>query len=119
MVQGGTYSMKNGLQVEGERTRSRTAEAGASVGRDIQLDSGAIIQPYLRAAMVHEFANNNKVSVNNQTFNNDLSGSRAKFGAGVAVKLSQNLQMHADLETSSSNKIDQVLGANVGVRYSF
>lgn len=119
VVQGGTYSMKNGLQVEGERTRSRTAEAGASVGRDIQLDSGAIIQPYLRAAMVHEFANNNKVSVNNQTFNNDLSGSRAKFGAGVAVKLSQNLQMHADLETSSSNKIDQVLGANVGVRYSF
>ncbi|UXV22221.1 autotransporter outer membrane beta-barrel domain-containing protein [Pseudomonas fluorescens] len=119
VVQGGNYSLKNGLKVDGERTRSRIAEAGATVGRDIQLDSGTIIQPYLRAAMVHEFANNNKVAVNNQTFNNDLSGSRAKFGAGVAVKLSQNLQMHADLETSSSNKIDQVLGANVGVRYSF
>lgn len=119
VVQGGTYSLKNGLQVDGERTRSRIAEAGATLGRDIQLDSGAIIQPYVRAAMVHEFANNNKVSVNNQTFNNDLSGSRAKFGAGLAVKLSQNLQMHADLETSSSNKFEQVLGANVGVRYSF
>ncbi|WP_421556108.1 autotransporter outer membrane beta-barrel domain-containing protein [Pseudomonas kitaguniensis] len=119
VVQGGTYSLKNGLQVEGERTRSRVGEAGATVGRDIQLDSGAIVQPYLRAALVHEFANNNKVSVNNQTFNNDLSGSRAKFGAGLAVKLSQNLQMHADLETSTSDKIDQVLGANVGVRYSF
>lgn len=119
VVQGGNYSLKNGLKVDGERTRSRIAEAGATVGRDIQLDSGTIIQPYLRAAMVHEFANNNKVAVNNQTFNNDLSGSRAKFGAGLAVKLSQNLQMHADLETSSSNKIDQVLGANVGVRYSF
>lgn len=119
VVQGGTYSLKNGLQVDGERTRSRIAEAGATLGRDIQLDSGATIQPYVRAAMVHEFANNNKVSVNNQTFNNDLSGSRAKFGAGLAVKLSQNLQMHADLETSSSNKFEQVLGANVGVRYSF
>lgn len=119
VVQGGTYSLKNGLQVDGERTRSRIAEAGATVGRDIQLDSGPILQSYVRAAMVHEFANNNKVSVNNQTFNNDLSGSRAKFGAGLAVKLSQNLQMHADLETSSSNTFEQVLGANVGVRYSF
>lgn len=119
VVQGGNYSLKNGLQVEGERTRSRVGEAGATVGRDIQLDSGTIVQPYLRAALVHEFANDNKVSVNNQTFNNDLSGSRTKFGAGVAVKLSQNLQMHADLETSASNKIDQVFGANLGVRYSF
>ncbi|OPA84980.1 autotransporter outer membrane beta-barrel domain-containing protein [Pseudomonas fluorescens] len=119
VVQGGNYSLKNGLQVEGERTRSRVAEAGASVGRDIQLDSGTIVQPYLRAAMVHEFANDNKVSVNNQTFNNDLSGSRTKFGAGVAVKFTQNLQMHADLETSASDKIDQKFGANVGVRYAF
>ncbi|MGU3307549.1 autotransporter outer membrane beta-barrel domain-containing protein [Pseudomonas sp. M5A4_2d] len=119
VVQGGTYNLKNGLEVDGERTRSRIAEAGATVGRDIQLDSGTLIQPYLRAAMVHEFANNNKVAVNNQTFNNDLSGSRSKFGAGVAVKFSQNMQLHADLETSVSNKIDQTLGANVGVRYSF
>ncbi|MGY2686430.1 autotransporter outer membrane beta-barrel domain-containing protein [Pseudomonas tolaasii] len=119
VVQGGNYSLKNGLQVDGERTRSITGEAGATVGRDIQLDSGTIVQPYLRAAMVHEFANNNKVLVNNQTFKNDLSGSRSKFGAGVAVKFSQNLQMHADLETSNSNKIDQVFGANLGVRYSF
>ncbi|WP_426132808.1 autotransporter outer membrane beta-barrel domain-containing protein [Pseudomonas sp. PWP3-1b2] len=119
VVQGGNYSLKNGLQVEGERTRSRVGEAGATVGKDIQLDSGTIVQPYLRAAMVHEFANNNKVQVNNQTFSNDLSGSRSKFGAGVAVKFSQNLQLHADLETSASNKIDQTFGANVGVRYAF
>ncbi|MGB7645089.1 MAG: autotransporter outer membrane beta-barrel domain-containing protein, partial [Pseudomonas fluorescens] len=82
VVQGGTYSLKNGLQVDGERTRSRTAEAGATVGHEFQLDDGTLIKPYLRAAMVHEFANNNKVTVNNQTFNNDLSGSRTKYGAG-------------------------------------
>ena len=93
------------------------AKAGATVGRDIQLDSGSVLQPYLRAAMVHEFANNNKVAVNNHEFNNDLSGSRAEFGAGVAVKLSQNLQLHADLEHSSGGRVEQPWGANVGVRY--
>lgn len=119
VVQGGNYDMKNGLRVDGERTRSRTVEAGTTVGRDIQLDSGTILQPYLRAAVVHEFANDNKVAINNQVFQNDLSGTRTKFGAGVAVKLSQNLQLHADIETSASDKIDQKFGANVGVRYTF
>ncbi|MCI4606340.1 autotransporter outer membrane beta-barrel domain-containing protein [Pseudomonas fluorescens] len=119
VVQGGTYSLKNGLQVDGERTRSRTAEAGATVGHEFQLDDGTLIKPYLRAAMVHEFANNNKVTVNNQTFNNDLSGSRTKYGAGVAVSFTQDLQAHVDLETSTSDKIKQKAAVNVGVRYAF
>lgn len=117
VIQGANYNLDNGLKADGERTRSIMAKAGATVGRDIQLDSGSVVQPYLRAAMVHEFANNNKVSVNNNVFNNDLSGSRAEFGAGVAVKLSKNLQLHADLEHSSGGKVEQPWGANVGVRY--
>ncbi|NNA68479.1 autotransporter outer membrane beta-barrel domain-containing protein [Pseudomonas gessardii] len=119
VIQGANYNLDNGLHADGERTRSIMAKAGATVGRDIQLDSGSVLQPYLRAAMVHEFANNNKVKVNNNVFNNDLSGSRAEFGAGVAVKLSQNLQLHADLEHSSGGKVEQPWGANVGVRYSW
>jgi outer membrane autotransporter protein len=119
VVQGGTYSLKNGLQVDGERTRSRTAEAGATVGHEFQLDDGTLIKPYLRAAMVHEFANNNKVTVNNQTFNNDLSGSRTKYGAGVAVSFTQDLQAHVDVETSTSDKIKQKAAVNVGLRYAF
>lgn len=119
VIQGANYNMNNGLHADGERTRSIMAKAGATVGRDIQLDSGSVLQPYLRAAMVHEFANNNKVAVNNHEFNNDLSGSRAEFGAGVAVKLSQNLQLHADLEHSSGGRVEQPWGANVGVRYSW
>jgi len=119
VIQGANYNLDNGLQAKGERTRSILAKAGATVGRNIQLDSGSVVQPYLRAARVHEFANNNKVAVNNNVFNNDLSGSRNEFGAGVAVKLSKNLQLHADFEHSSGQKIDQPWGANVGVRYSW
>lgn len=119
VIQGANYNLDNGLEAKGERTRSIMAKAGATVGRDIQLDTGSVVQPYLRAAMVHEFANNNKVTVNNNVFNNDLSGSRAEFGAGMAVKLSQNLQLHADLEHSSGGRVEQPWGANVGVRYTW
>ncbi|KQM52364.1 hypothetical protein ASE80_25895 [Pseudomonas sp. Leaf15] len=119
VVQGGTYSLKNGLQVDGERTYSRTAEAGAKLGHEFQSVDGTLIKPYLSAAMVHEFANNNKVTVNNQTFNNDLSGSRTKYGAGVAVSFTQDLQAHIDVETSTSAKIKQKAAVNVGLRYAF
>ncbi len=119
VIQGANYNLDNDLHADGERTRSILAKAGATVGRDIQLDSGSVVQPYLRAAMVHEFANNNKVKVNNNVFNNDLSGSRAEFGAGMALKLSQNLQLHADLEHSSGGRVEQPWGANLGIRYSW
>lgn len=119
-IQGASYQLDNGLKASGESTRSILGKAGVTAGRDFQLEDGSVIQPYLRAAMVHEFANNSKVTVNNSNvFKNDLSGSRAEFGAGVAVKVSKNLQLHADFEHSQGKNIDQPWGANVGVRYSF
>lgn len=119
-IQGASYQRDNGLKASGESTRSILGKAGVTAGRDFQLEDGSVIQPYLRAAMVHEFANNSKVTVNNSNvFKNDLSGSRAEFGAGVAVKVSKNLQLHADFEHSQGKNIDQPWGGNVGVRYSF
>jgi len=118
-AQGKSYRLDNGLRAEGDQTNSVLGKLGVTVGRDFVLDSGAVVQPYLRGALAHEFAKNNKVSVNNQVFNNDLSGSRAEFGAGVAVSLSKNLQLHADFEHAQGKRIDQPWGANVGVRYSW
>jgi outer membrane autotransporter protein len=66
-----------------------------------------------------EFANNNEVQVNDNTFNNDLSGSRGELGVGVAAALSDKVSIHADFDYSDGNKIKQPWGANVGVRYSW
>jgi outer membrane autotransporter protein len=119
-IQGASYQLDNGLKANGESTRSILGKAGVTAGRDFLLEDGSVVQPYLRAAMVHEFANNSKVTVNNSNvFKNDLSGSRAEFGAGVAVKVSKNLQLHADFEHSQGKNIDQPWGANVGLRYNF
>ncbi|WP_338523171.1 autotransporter outer membrane beta-barrel domain-containing protein [Pseudomonas batumici] len=118
-VQGKSYSLDNGMTADGDRSRSLLGTVGSTVGRDIDLGGGQILQPYLKAALVHEFAKGNDVRVNDTTFNNDLSGSRLALGGGASMKVTDKVQMHADLDYSHSSKIKQPWGVNVGVEYKW
>jgi len=119
VIEGTNYSLSNDLQAEGDRTHSFIGKAGLTAGRNIELDQGRTVQPYIRLAWVHEFAKNNEVQVNNNVFNNDLSGSRGELGAGVAVAIARNFSVHADFEYSNGQYIKQPLGANLGIRYTW
>ena len=119
VVGGKNYHLDNDLSAEGESTHSLLGKVGATAGRNFNLGEGKVMQPYIRAAYVHEFANNTKVEVNNNVFNNDLSGSRGELGAGIAVTLTDKVSVHADFDYSNGDKIEQPWGANVGVRYSW
>lgn len=118
-IQGKRYTLDNDMQADGDRMRSLLGKAGATVGRNIGFGHGAVAQPYLRAAIVHEFASNNEVKVNDNVFNNDLSGSRAEFGAGVAVAMSEKWQVHAGVAYSKGEHIEQPYGVNVGLKMSW
>jgi len=119
ITQAQSYQLSNGLHAKGDRSSSVVGKAGVTVGKNIQLESGGVLQPYLRTALAHEFDQSNKVFVNSQSFNNDLSGSRIELAAGVAMSVSQNVKVHADFETSKGKKIDQPWGVNFGIRYDF
>jgi outer membrane autotransporter protein len=119
IIEGQRYELDNGLAAEGERTRSLLAKVGATAGRNFNLGKGKVIQPYIRAAYVREFAKNNEVRVNRNVFNNDLSGSRGEWGAGFAMTVSDKVSLHADADYSNGDKIDQPWGFNVGARYSW
>lgn len=119
VVGGKNYHLDNDLSAEGESTHSLLGKVGATAGRNFNLGEGKVMQPYIRAAYVHEFANNTKVEVNNNVFNNDLSGSRGELGAGIAMTLTDKVSVHADFDYSNGDKIEQPWGANVGVRYSW
>ncbi|RON92425.1 autotransporter outer membrane beta-barrel domain-containing protein [Pseudomonas fluorescens] len=116
-IQGKHYTLDNDMDADGDRMRSLLGKAGATVGRNFGFGNGAVAQPYVRAAVAHEFASNNEVKVNNNVFNNDLSGSRAEFGAGVAVAMSERWQVHADLDYAKGEHIEQPYGVNLGLRY--
>ncbi|MQG96398.1 autotransporter outer membrane beta-barrel domain-containing protein [Pseudomonas sp. MN1F] len=118
-IQGKDYHLDNGLQAQGDDTRSLLGKVGATAGRTFDLGQGRFAQPYLRLAYAHEFVNGNDVKVNDNRFDNDLSGSRGELGAGLAVSLNERLQLHADFDYSNGDHIEQPWGANVGVRYSW
>ncbi len=119
IIEGKDYQLDNSMRAEGDRTRSLSGKVGATVGRRFDLGEGRTVQPYLRAAVAHEFVKNNEVAVNNNVFNNDLSGSRGELGTGIAVALSDAVELHADFEYSNGDKIEQPWGANVGLRYNW
>ena len=118
-IQGKRYDLDNGMRADGDTTHSLLGKVGSTFGRTVELGEGRVIQPYVRVAYAHEFASNNAVRVNDNRFNNDLSGSRGELGAGVSVSLAQSLQLHVDLDYSNGEQIEQPWGANVGLRYSW
>src|ERR1700712_3670274 len=118
-VQGESYSLGNGMQASSNKADSFLGKVGTTVGRNFPLDKGGYVQPYVKVAMAHEFAKSNRVKVNDNTFSNDLSGSRGELGAGIAAQLTDVLQLHADVEYSNGQNIEQPWGMNVGLRYSW
>jgi outer membrane autotransporter protein len=119
VIEGSDYKLDNGLEAKHERSQSVLGKVGTSVGRSIALKDGGIFQPYVKVAFAQEFSRSNDVKVNDKRFDNSLFGSRAEFGAGAAVSLSERVQVHADFDYMKGKRIEQPWGANVGVRLAF
>ncbi|WP_408002954.1 autotransporter outer membrane beta-barrel domain-containing protein [Pseudomonas reinekei] len=117
IVEGADYDLDNGMAAEGDRVRSMLAKVGATAGRNFTVGKGYEVQPYVRAAYVHEFGANSDVQVNNNSFNTGLSGSRGELGTGIAMQATDRTSVHLDLEYSNGDKIEQPWGVNVGLRY--
>ncbi len=118
-VQGEDYGLDNGMEARSNHADSFVGKLGAHAGRTIALDKGGFVQPYVKVAAAREFAQSNKVKVNSTTFRDDLSGSRGELGAGVALQVTDVLQLHADMDYSNGQNIEQPWGVNLGLRYSW
>ncbi|QHF03975.1 autotransporter outer membrane beta-barrel domain-containing protein [Pseudomonas asturiensis] len=118
-IEGKDYSLDNGMRAEGDPTRSLLGKVGVTSGRDFHLGQGRTVQPYVRVALAHEFVKHNEVKINDNRFDNNVSGARGEVGTGVAVAFSDRLEAHVDFEYSNGSKIEQPWGANVGLRYNW
>ncbi|MBC3950972.1 autotransporter outer membrane beta-barrel domain-containing protein [Pseudomonas folii] len=118
-VSGEHYGLDNGMQARSNHADSMLGKVGTYVGRTIDLGRGGFVQPYVRVAGAQEFARSNKVKVNSTTFSDDLSGTRGELGAGVVAQLSDVMQMHADVDYSNGDNIEQPWGINIGLRYAW
>jgi outer membrane autotransporter protein len=118
-VQGEKYDLDNGMQARSNKADSLLGKVGTQVGQTRKLAKGGSFDYYGKVAIAHEFANNNEVKVNGNRFTNDLSGTRAEFGVGTAVQVSDRVQLHADFDYAKGRNIEQPWGVNLGLRYNF
>lgn len=118
-VSGEDYKLDNGLEASSNKADSLLGKVGSHLGRKFALNDGGFVQPYVKAAVAHEFVASNKVKINESRFTNDLSGMRGELGLGIAAQLTEVLQVHADFDYMKGQIIEQPWGVNVGVRYNW
>ncbi|WP_256347227.1 autotransporter outer membrane beta-barrel domain-containing protein [Pseudomonas sp. D2002] len=118
-IGGSNYTMDNGLKAKSDRATSATGKVGVTVGQNIQLDSGGILQPYLRTAATRDFSPDSRVYINDQAFKNNLSGSGVEVAGGVAASVTKNLSVHAEVTHMKGKAYDQPMGLTVGLQYAF
>jgi outer membrane autotransporter protein len=119
VFQGGSYDLDNGMDADGDRTRSLRTKLGIASGRNFNVDRDTVVQPYGHVALVHEFANDDNVHVNGNNLNTDLSGSGFEVGAGVAVTLSRKLRLDAGVDYGKGRNLEQPWAVNLGVSYQW
>lgn len=118
-VAGKDFTLDNGFDANGDVSRSLLGKVGTTVGKTISLGGDSMIQPYVKAAFAHEFAQRNQVQVNNNVFNNDLSGSRAELGAGVAWTVAKDFQVYSEAGYMNGKHIEMPYSFSLGASYRF
>lgn len=113
------YRLDNGLQVQPGEGLSTQIRSGARAGRNLQLDNGTRLQPYLKAGWIEDLSAQNKVRTNGIASRPDGSGGGWYAGAGVTGELSRKHQLYAEVETSEGSNIDRPWAANLGYRFTF
>ena len=112
-------SLNNGMKASLGATKSLQAEAGVNLGMNLDV-AGKTVKPYLKAAVSHEFSDNNKVQINNRyDFTNDISGTTGKYGVGVSAQLTPNAGVWAEANYQKGENIESPVTGSVGFRINF
>jgi len=118
-VKGADYHLSNGLQANSDQASSKQGALHTVLGRTLKLQNGMQIQPWVRASLIEEFAKNNKVSINDNAFNNDMSGLRGEFTLGTSAQVTKDLQIYTEANYSKGERIETPWGASLGLRWSW
>lgn len=112
-------SLNNGMKASIGATKSLQAETGVNLGMNLDI-AGQTVKPYIKAAVNHEFSDNNKVQINNRyDFSNDISGTTGKYGVGVSAQLTPNSGVWAEANYQKGENIESPVTGSVGFRINF
>ncbi|HHD9885509.1 TPA: autotransporter outer membrane beta-barrel domain-containing protein [Yersinia enterocolitica] len=112
-------TLSNGMTAENQRATAVTGTIGVNGGYRYVLNSGTEIKPYAILSVDNDLMASNKVSVNNEIFDNSLKGTRANAGVGINVNLNTNLAISTEVKLSKGQNVETPMTINMGVAYNF
>ncbi|WP_169052207.1 autotransporter outer membrane beta-barrel domain-containing protein [Pragia fontium] len=115
-----SYELDSGMKAKADSAQSLKTEVGTTIGHTFVLDSGALLKPYVRLAVSHEFQKNNDVIINDtERFSNDMSGTVGKYGIGLTAQLDNQWSTYGEINYSNGSHIETPYSGHLGIRYSF
>ena len=118
-MKGTDFTTSNGMRVEQDDAYSLTGRAGLVLGKKWDLSEDRYFQPYLKGGVNHEFMGDQKVTVNDIAFSDDLRGTRIYYGAGFDVQFASNARFYAEFEREDGNKASTPWSVSAGLRIAF
>ncbi|MEW5109407.1 autotransporter outer membrane beta-barrel domain-containing protein [Morganella morganii] len=113
------YELSNGMRADIHSADSFQGEAGTLVSTSFEVRS-AVLKPYVRLAVVHEFTKENDVTINRtNTFSNDFSGSTGKYGLGLDAQITPQAAFYTEINYLNGNKRETPVSADLGFRVRF
>lgn len=113
------YELSNGMRADIHSADSFQGEAGTLVSTSFEVRS-AVLKPYVRLAVVHEFTKENDVTINRtNTFSNDFSGSTGKYGLGLDAQITPQAAFYTEINYLNGNKRKTPVSADLGFRVRF
>ena len=118
-MKGTDFTTSNGMRVEQDDAYALTGRAGLVLGKKWDLSEDRYFQPYLKGGVNHEFMGDQKVTVNDIAFSDDLRGTRIYYGAGFDVQFASNARFYAEFEREDGNKASTPWSVSAGLRIAF
>ncbi|WP_071886759.1 autotransporter outer membrane beta-barrel domain-containing protein [[Enterobacter] lignolyticus] len=114
------YSLSNGMRADVDNTRMLRAEAGLGVDYPLTLDNGVKLQPWLKVSVRQALVDDNQITINDSDrFQNDLSGTRGVYQAGIRANITENLTGHLSAGYGDGAGVRSPWRAAAGVSWSF
>ncbi|EAM7072623.1 autotransporter outer membrane beta-barrel domain-containing protein [Salmonella enterica] len=113
------YRMSNGMQAHPGTAKSALGQVGFRLRQNITTCHGMQLVPWLRVALEQEFVHNNPVKVNDDSFNNDIAGTRGSYQAGISAALTQHTHIYASINYGKGDGMESPWSGNAGFSYRF
>ncbi|GKX61983.1 autotransporter [Pragia fontium] len=113
-------TLNNGMKADIDQSHSAKGEVGIIVGKAFDLNNGAKLSPYVRAAIEREFIRSNNVRINQRyDFNNDFSGDIGKYGVGLNAQITAQTSLYMEMDYRKGSQVETPIEGNLGFRFNF